>query len=112
MIDRFSEVPDEDAREEHARRAEATPFTFTLPSAIPNTHTKASTPTAWAMGCVLWSSKSQFIHPSAHGRRGFHLGARACSVSLEVLVEEAGEFFCGGSVGGFVGPAFTRAQDF
>jgi hypothetical protein len=61
MIDRFSEVPDEDAREEHARRAEATPFTFTLPSAIPNTHTKASTPTAWAMGCVLWSSKSQFI---------------------------------------------------
>ena len=26
---------------------------------MPSTHTKVSTPTACAMGCVLWSSKSQ-----------------------------------------------------
>ena len=35
------------------------PRNFTLPSAMPSTHTKVSTPTACAMGCVLWSSKSQ-----------------------------------------------------
>ena len=87
------------------------PRNFRLPSAMPSTHTKASTPTACAMGCVLWSSKSQLMR-QAFGRRGLHLGARAGGVGLEVLVEEAGELLRGGVVGGFVGPGVARDQDF
>ena len=60
MIDRFAEVPDEDTRKEHARRAESDAAELQLPSAIPTTQTNASTPMACAIGCVLWSSKSQF----------------------------------------------------
>jgi hypothetical protein len=57
-----------ESRGVHRNRAIARrpmPFTFTLPSAIPITHTKASTPTACATGCVLWSSKSQFTRQAA-----------------------------------------------
>jgi len=87
------------------------PFTFKPPSAIPtNTH-EGDYPYGVRDGLRLVELEEP-AHASGHGRCGFHLGARACSVGLEVFVEEAGEFFCGGSVGGFVGPAFTRAQDF
>ena len=60
MIDLLAEVPDEDAREKHACRAKPDARNFRLPSAIPSTQTNASTPMACAIGCVLWSSKSQF----------------------------------------------------
>ena len=86
------------------------PFTFPL-SAIP-TNTHEGEYTDGVGDGLRFLEIEEPVHPSGHGRRGFHLGGRACSVGLEVLVEEAGEFFCGGSVGGFVGPAFTRAQDF
>ena len=66
---------------------------------------------ACATGCVLWSSKSQFM-PSRHGRCGFHLGARTCGVGLEVLVEQPSELFRGSIVRSFVGPAFARPQNF
>jgi hypothetical protein len=67
----------------------------------PTTHPKASTLTACAMACVSWSSKSQ-LHALDHGCRGFHLGACARGVGLEVLVEKPRELFRGGVVGRFV----------
>src|SRR4030095_11942151 len=45
-------------------------------------------------------------------RRRFYLRAGASGVALEVLIEKAGEFFRGGVVSGFVGPAFPRTQNF
>src|SRR5256714_7385342 len=51
-------------------------------------------------------------HASSHRRRGFHLGARACGVRLEILFEQSGEFLRGCIVSRFVSPAFARTQDF
>ena len=51
------------------------------------------------------------VHRLGFRPRGFHFGARACSVGLEVLIKQPRELLRGGVVGGLVGPALTRAQD-
>ena len=48
------------------------------------------------------------VLPPSHRRRGLHLGARACGVGLEILVEQGRELLRGCVVGRFVRPAFAR----
>ena len=86
------------------------PFTFPL-SAIP-TNTHEGEYTDGVGDGLRFLEIEEPVHPSGHGRRGFHLGARAGGVGLEVLVEEAGEFFRGGVVGGFVGPGVRAGRGF
>ena len=62
-----SVVPYENAREKHANLPSPMPRNFTLPSAMPATQTTAITPRVCAMGCVLCSSKSQFIQSFYRG---------------------------------------------
>ena len=111
MIDRFAEVPDENAREEHARRAEADAAELHAPQR----HAEHAHEGEHADGVRDGLRLVEFeepAHASGFRRRGLHLGARAGGVGLEVLVEEAGELFRGGVVGGFVGPGVARDEDF
>src|SRR4029453_4547692 len=111
MIDRLSEVPNEDAREEHACRAKADPFDFHTPKRHPD-HTYES---EHAYGVRYGLSLVEFeepVHPSSRRRCGLALWARAGSIALEIFVEEPGEFLSGGIEGRFVCPAFARAQHF
>ena len=111
MIDRLAEVPDEDAREEHARRAEADAAEFQTPERHPE-HAHESEHADGVRDGLRFVELEEPAHPSSCRRCGLHLGARAGGVGLEVLVEQAGELLRGGVVGGFVGPGVARDEDF
>ena len=68
-------------------------------------NTKPGPWTACRCASTCSSSKSQPMRQTM-GAAGFHLGARACSIGLEVFVEEAGELFRRGVVSGFYRPSF------
>ena len=111
MIHRFAEVPDEDAREEHPRRAEADSAELHAPQRHAEHAHEGEHADGVRDGLCLMELEEP-AHASGFRRRGFHLGAGAGGVGLEVLVEETGELFRGGVVGGFVGPGVARDEDF
>ena len=103
-------MPDEDAREEHARRAEADAAELHAAER----HAEHADEREHADGVrdgLRLVELEEPVHASGFRRRGFHLGARAGGVGLEVLVEETGQLFRGGVVGGFVGPRIARDED-
>ncbi len=111
MIHRFAEMPDEDAGEEHPRCAEADSAELHAPQRHAEHAYEGEHPDGVRDGLRPMQLEEP-AHASGFRRRSLHLGAHAGGVSLEVFVKEAGEFFRGGLVGGFVGPRIARDEDF
>src|ERR1700751_2316303 len=110
MIYRFAEVYDEDAREEPPRRAEADSAKLHAPQRHAEHAHEGEHADGVRDGLRLMELEEP-AHASGFRRRGLHLSVHACGVGLEVLVEEAGELFRGGLVGGFVGPRIAWDED-
>ena len=100
MIRRVAEMPNQDAREEHASRAEPDPTELETTECHPK-HTYTCDGANGVRDRLRPMKFEQPIHASHFGGRGFHFRARTRDVGFEVFVKEARELFGRRIIGGF-----------